>query len=149
MVRRCLQLEWQCWANAITKDNTTGTPKTFPFVRLTPELRNRLYEMILVKPEVIDFTDSGDHTELRTAVQHPALTRTCRQIRTESLAIFYELNTFLTDSQYCFCGTQSWIQVIGPQNRSRLKQLYVDFAGILQLSKFLTEIGLTTYVQLT
>lgn len=57
---------------------------------LPPELRNRIYQLALVKYphiEVVTF-------RYCTVARQPPLTRTCRQIRNESLLMFHQLNTF-------------------------------------------------------
>ena len=62
---------------------------------LPPELRNRIYE-IVVKIDV-----SPINICLWNAVKidkQPAITRTCRQIRNESLPMYYQLNTFCFDA---------------------------------------------------
>ena len=59
----------------------------------------------------------------------PAITKTCRSIRTETLPLFYSLNVFR--ARYCdLFGTKplpdvvQWLQQIGLENRETLKQLY-------------------------
>ena len=95
--------------------------KGFPFTRLSPELRNRIYYLTLVQEEPIDLTSTnGDgyaihlythhlhtnnmsikkeswvKTRIQAMVYQPAITRLLRSIRKESLPIFYGANTFLT-----------------------------------------------------
>lgn len=69
----------------------------------------------------------------------PVLTRVCRQIRKESLAIFYEENVFITyrgSDEWCDHGTWtiSWLQSIGSEHRNKLKHLYIDFWGEIVLT---------------
>lgn len=56
----------------------------------------------------------------------PALTRTCRAIRRETLAMFYLRNAF--QAGYCFNTDQtpvlSWLQRLGPKKRAWLKDFY-------------------------
>lgn len=57
----------------------------------------------------------------------PAITQTCRAIRTEALPMFYRDNVF----RACYCDTQNmlppvvgWLNQIGPENRESLKHFY-------------------------
>jgi hypothetical protein len=56
-----------------------------PFLRLAPEIRNKIYQYCLVEPSL-------RHCELSLA--QPPLTRTNRQIRSEALPIYYGGNRF-------------------------------------------------------
>jgi hypothetical protein len=62
---------------------TRRKDKTCGLLSLPGELRNNIYELCLAKSTYI-------YAERAT----PALTATCRQIRQESLPIYYGLNTF-------------------------------------------------------
>ena len=68
--------------NAQTTQHPPSHP--FPFQTLPSELRNSIYKMLVIleRPIKID------------TVQ-PAITRVCRQLRAESLPIFYGNNIFL------------------------------------------------------
>lgn len=67
-----------------------------PFRRLPPEIRLEVYELVLEQSKPIDvlFNDrrrmklKGDHAHVL------ALAQTCREIRIESLELFYSHNTF-------------------------------------------------------
>ncbi|KAI5367275.1 hypothetical protein Slin14017_G023110 [Septoria linicola] len=63
-----------------------------PLLRLFPELRNHIYEFAL------QFQDEEQPRygtpEPNILAKQPALTRTCRRIRQETLNLFYSLNTF-------------------------------------------------------
>ncbi|PPJ51503.1 hypothetical protein CBER1_07969 [Cercospora berteroae] len=62
--------------------------------KLPAELRNNIYKFVLEaeKPLVI----CSQSRNLNTATQ-PSLTRVCRQIRSETLEIFYHSNTFIAE----------------------------------------------------
>ncbi|KAK5126497.1 hypothetical protein LTR08_004762 [Meristemomyces frigidus] len=66
------------------------------FWNLSPELRNYVYELVVKEASTIDVTSPE-----QIAVGQPALTRTCRQIRSESLPLYYGINHFLLD-KYCY-----------------------------------------------
>ncbi|KAK5686458.1 hypothetical protein LTS10_002576 [Elasticomyces elasticus] len=69
--------------------------RQFPFMRLPPEIRNRIYELCI---------PSGYKHSLPSPVRcrrcdhqqrdEPAISRTCRKIRCETLPIYYDRNTF-------------------------------------------------------
>ncbi|KAF2215876.1 hypothetical protein CERZMDRAFT_81966 [Cercospora zeae-maydis SCOH1-5] len=56
-----------------------------PLLRLSPELRNLIYEYALTEPT---------SQEPNLLLPQPALTRTCDRIRRESLLLYYALNNF-------------------------------------------------------
>ncbi|GIZ42236.1 hypothetical protein CKM354_000551200 [Cercospora kikuchii] len=56
-----------------------------PLLRLSPELRNLIYEFALTEPT---------SQEACILLPQPALTRTCNRIRQESLLLYYTLNDF-------------------------------------------------------
>lgn len=70
---------------------------------LPAELRNRIYAYALVQGPYI-YIEVDDPTQRYYGCgqggEQPGLTRTCRQIRNESLHLFYELNTFRFNSQF-------------------------------------------------
>lgn len=69
-----------------------------PFLNLPPELRNYIYELVLLRPNSITVASSMDNEAAAQvtlkAVLQPALTRTCRQLRVDGLPVFYGGNTF-------------------------------------------------------
>lgn len=67
-----------------------------PFARLSPELRNNIYELAL-------HNSDGD-IELDSLGCSNQLTRTCRQIRIETRAMFYAANEFRVTLLGSICG---------------------------------------------
>ncbi|KAF2208527.1 hypothetical protein CERZMDRAFT_101276 [Cercospora zeae-maydis SCOH1-5] len=69
-----------------------------PFGKLSPELRNAIYELALTANQLLTIcckgAAKGATRDGQTAIQ-PPLTRVCRQAREESLMMFYHANTFL------------------------------------------------------
>lgn len=59
-----------------------------PLNRLPAELRNRIYELVFDKHDVIPTVP------LRKLSKYNGLTRTCRQIRKETHGMFFALNKF-------------------------------------------------------
>ncbi|KAK3708567.1 hypothetical protein LTR37_011462 [Vermiconidia calcicola] len=72
-----------------------------PFGKLAPELRNTIYEMTVESPDQISlwFKKSDNKTwRWSHPVQELALPATCKQIRSESLPLFFSTNTFRLSS---------------------------------------------------
>lgn len=70
-----------------------------PLGTLPGELRNRIYELVLVKPTpiVLDFSIAGTKWPTGLDTNALALTATCKQIRGESVHLFSSRNTFVLD----------------------------------------------------
>ncbi|KAK4893562.1 hypothetical protein LTR27_008029 [Elasticomyces elasticus] len=69
-----------------------------PLLELAAELRNQIFALAVVEPEpqhlfLLDSASGG----LRASFQQPALARVNRQIRSETLPIFYGQNVFRLD----------------------------------------------------
>ncbi|GAB1741907.1 hypothetical protein NU219Hw_g7313t1 [Hortaea werneckii] len=72
-----------------------------PFTKLSAELRNEIYHLVLHSPEDFKIVYIGniifEDKVLRNEnhqVQPLALTATCKALRTETLQLFYAINTF-------------------------------------------------------
>lgn len=74
--------------------NMTGMDDSI-FKRLSPELRNRIYELTFTDSEgiIIQCTNNGVFKKATVSSPNIALTRTCREIRQESLKMYYFLNS--------------------------------------------------------
>lgn len=99
-----------------------------PLFRLPAELRNHIYELALTRDHLSQiYHIGGDPKNLYSAGRQPALTHTCRAIRTEVLPIFYSGNSFvvgikiLEHAKHAF----NWLMAMGRTNRERLRQVYV------------------------
>ncbi|KAK5013063.1 hypothetical protein LTR39_003834, partial [Cryomyces antarcticus] len=99
--------------------------KPFPFLKLPAELRNRIYEDALLfrAPRALHdivrdhARDSGDDPS-QTVLCQPALTRVCKQIREESLSVYYGLNEFSAELLACNPrhNASAWLARIGNAN---------------------------------
>ena len=114
-------------------DEADQNPLFTKFLRLPPEIRNRIYNI-----HFADFTQP-----LNTPVQ-PPLTLTCSQIRAETLQMFYSACTFeITLEQHIAFNyirsrnesrlhippkTLLWFHSLAPQNLAALRRLRFDFA---------------------
>ncbi|KAK4959881.1 hypothetical protein LTR10_002769 [Elasticomyces elasticus] len=72
----------------------TGAIQPFPFMELPPELRNRVYEICIPFGQSCIIPGACHHCSEDDPPIQPAITRISRDVRTESLAMFYALNKF-------------------------------------------------------
>ncbi|KAK4899701.1 hypothetical protein LTR27_002967 [Elasticomyces elasticus] len=124
-----------------TSRDPTHEPKdtTCHLMRLPAELRNSIYELVIVRPFAITIgSNMGGSKDKRG--QLPAITRTNRQIRNEALSIFLGANTFdvylhydygrFDYGQYDRCdlrpalsGAHSWLGRMVPDQRRQIKEI--------------------------
>lgn len=57
----------------------------------------------------------------RSVAQQPDLTRVCRQIRAETLPMFYGNNQFVLDGDYHDTRYRKWLRIIGHKNAALLR----------------------------
>ena len=112
--------------NMLQDTSLTLQPQTISFLDLPPELRNKIYEMALVKYESsLDFMDQLGYLTApwaKAAFQQPALTKVSKAIRQESLPVFYG-QTFVVNALNTLpCNTfvMTWLKNMGPQYRRML-----------------------------
>lgn len=87
---------------------------------LPPELRNRIYEYVVTSEDCLLIPSICKHRDLPSAEQ-PGLTRVNRQLRKESLAMFYTQNIFTAHIHRCDFGFLiDWMNSIGVDNRQRI-----------------------------
>ncbi|SMQ50791.1 unnamed protein product [Zymoseptoria tritici ST99CH_3D7] len=104
-----------------------GTFQPFRLMDLPPELRCRIYEycVVLDKPLAAPRSCRGDDSDY---ANQPAISRTMKQIRAETLPIFYKLNAFefrlaTSEDTRQFC---QYIDNIGMRNRRLMRKVKVD-----------------------
>ncbi|KAK5127818.1 hypothetical protein LTR85_004934 [Meristemomyces frigidus] len=92
----------------------------FRFLDLPPELRNRVYDDLVVTEAPL-LPSACQHTSRPSAAQ-PDITRVCRQIRQEALPMFYGLNQFDVHIHRCdFAYFIDYMDTIGEHNRKHIK----------------------------
>ncbi|KAK4547558.1 hypothetical protein LTR36_000515 [Oleoguttula mirabilis] len=98
----------------------TAVEQTSFLRKLSPELRNMIYELVVDDDHEIDITSE----------QQPALTRACRETRTESLAMYYALNTFCyettSNDNAALDALAQWLRRTGHRNCSNIRWLHVS-----------------------
>ncbi|GAB7364779.1 hypothetical protein MBLNU230_g5577t1 [Neophaeotheca triangularis] len=137
-----------------------------PFNKLPPEIRNIIWELTVTSPTDIDVTNSQDyrkghepsrsqrinyrtlfqpskHSKKMTADrQQPPLTLSCRQIRNESLGLYYSANTFIHMLIVPFYAPDfldrtgaplkrltTWLKAIHPVNLPALRKIKITLPG--------------------
>ncbi|KAK4548229.1 hypothetical protein LTR36_010099 [Oleoguttula mirabilis] len=88
----------------------------FRFLSLPPELRNRIYDLLLPQ-----------NTPRGTRHKRSSITQASRQLREESLPIFFAASTFFIrfdtqhrDVQECVADARKWAELIGVQSLQRI-----------------------------
>ena len=97
-----------------------------PFLNLPAEIRNIIYDLVLVKAKPISVTDSQSvHTPagIKRGVKQPSLLRVCRAIRAETLSVFYSGNNF-TIGLSDYYG-MDWLQDMPRSNRALVKSVLI------------------------
>ncbi|KAK3116245.1 hypothetical protein LTR53_003616 [Teratosphaeriaceae sp. CCFEE 6253] len=103
-------------------------------LRLPPELRNHIYEYVLIVETPISRnlpprswwgTEAHILRQFATAVRQPPLTRTCRVIRSETIPIFYGANTF----EGPYGARMAWLAAIGVRNHQPRRGVGIHTAG--------------------
>ena len=92
------------------------TGSSVGFLSLPIEIRNKIYEPVLVEPNYLWI--SPYHTHRTTGV--PPLLRTCKTINYEASPIFYGANSFIVDQVEYF---MQWIRTLGRVNITYLRDL--------------------------
>ncbi|TKA81415.1 hypothetical protein B0A49_00654, partial [Cryomyces minteri] len=108
-----------CETDTTSSRTAVAKKAQFPFLKLPPELRNRIYKLVLIRrwPIIADIWFM--------VVDPPALTQVCQQLRRETLPIFYGANKFAGD----VIGDQNslllWFRSIGHENCRLIRQLQI------------------------
>lgn len=106
-----------------------------PLLQLPPELRNRIYNEVLIGESSVQIHQPcNDHTVKFGNRFPPALLQTCRTIRGEANQLYFGLNTFilvcepLSSLRACAwtsCLTK-WLLLVGEEARSLLQKVYIE-----------------------
>lgn len=83
-------MDWTSTAPATYSDDLTPVC-TSPLGRLPGELRNRIYELLVPSGSTFEVTTD---TAART---QPSVSKVCRQLRAETLPIYYAANIFILE----------------------------------------------------
>ncbi|KAK3713455.1 rRNA-binding ribosome biosynthesis protein rpf2 [Vermiconidia calcicola] len=114
------------------EEPTSALPQMFPLLELPPELRNRVYEFAVLSPHVVNlklWDTNGRYAPWidQSLVAQAPLTKTCRQIRAEALAIIFSSTVFLMGHYLAnWAAVKPWLVAIGRENRARLRQVYIE-----------------------
>lgn len=107
----------------------TTWQRSSAFLDLPPEIRNRIYELILIQPQEVRIIAGHDCSSTR------AVLCACRQTHKEATAIYYMRNTFgLETPQWFFSRHLNfWLRRIGGRKRAMLRDLRIWLVGESQL----------------
>lgn len=117
----------------------TTTNTTSSLLELPPELRNYIYELVLVEPSTIKLVTLRDAWDI-SKVRRPTMAGICKQIRQEALPIYYERNTFELyigalspgmSGPNSFIFLRKWLGMIGAANIKLVKRVIVSSASWL------------------
>lgn len=91
------------------------TEQDSKLMSLPPEIRKIIFEHALVQPGNLRQKNFATGRLVPREAAEPALTRTCRQIRSEAIPIFYQANTFIfhVDRLKALEEAQEWIRATG------------------------------------
>lgn len=118
------------------------TPKTERktcFLDLSAELRNSIYELALLEDAF--FNNPNAFTSRRYKITEPALLRVCRQVRDESLHVFYGANTFWCNDTYI---TRRFLRALSPRKLAALRKVHCsvvsEFVSVGQFTRLKGEV---------
>lgn len=107
-------------------ERTSSSSKTSSatnFLSLPPELRNQKYELVLVERKTITYPlDCDDNKGIQMHVS--GLLSTNKQVRSETLPIYYGRNSFLS---YGRNELYAFLRYLGPEARQSLTCIQVTF----------------------
>ena len=86
-----------------------------PLLKLSPELRNRIYEFAL---------QEEDYIEIISRLKPPSLLSTCTRIHDEATALWFELNNFAADIVDCNAHVFFAFQEIVARNYPTSTEIY-------------------------
>lgn len=110
-------------------------PKSFPFLKLPSELRDKIYDLVVVKrfhkqpickcgtnpnPQLSGFDVPKIGMKTRSGPFEPNLTKACKQIRNEILPILYGRNNFVIRlNDFQTQGMDGWMELLGAARASK------------------------------
>lgn len=112
---------------------TTTAAQQSLLLSLPPELRNRIYELVLIDEEFIPLRQDSEDTKavtragqrvrkplVETTIEEPPLLQSCRQIRNEAIQIYYARNTFVCEST---TRLVHWLGKLGNHGQKMLRDV--------------------------
>ena len=117
----------------------------FPLLDLPAELLIRICELAVARKTTIDATLAPKARNQAEILQQPAITRTCRLLRRESLRAFYRDNNFEAFHWARHACIRGWLIALGPENLTAMGTLtfHCKFNTEFWENKF-EEIGIKT-----
>ena len=132
-------------------DNPTYIRSQFKFrlLDLPPELMVRICQLAVVQTYTFDPTKAPLAKHQAKIVRQPAITRTCRLLRKESLRAFYRDNNFEAFHWAKKTCIRNWLTAIGVENLRAMRSLtfHCKFNTDFWETKF-DEIGIKTKAEM-
>ncbi|KAK4544193.1 hypothetical protein LTR36_004403 [Oleoguttula mirabilis] len=108
---------------------TVHSQQGSPLLKLAAELRNNIYELVLIADSPIDTRD-------KKAAKVPALLSTCKHMRYEAAAIYYGQNTFsgavglgdINQKRKSNLSIFSWLRAIGKEHCALIAKIILAWA---------------------
>lgn len=95
------------------RTTTRAVQQRIPFTNLPPEIRNYIYELVLCSKEKDFIIAAPFYDELMSLGDQPPITQVARQLRSETLGIFYHDNTFIAYiNNFDFTNLVRWAKCI-------------------------------------
>lgn len=150
-----------CNLRSAAPDNSTAIMEKSLLLRLPPELRNSIYELVFTLPtrtlkvdpwsdvrhgrvfecSLLDVEISEPGLVEEAPVLHPlCLTETCRQMRDEALPVFYSLHTFRLKGRITVRAREAlrnFLELIGPRAASALRRVEIEMRFRINLNPML------------
>ncbi|KAI6831035.1 hypothetical protein KC342_g8117 [Hortaea werneckii] len=96
-----------------------------PLLKLSPELRNWIYDEVLISERIVRLTDDMG----KRIWSVPPLLQTCQWIQDEAMEMYYAQNSFLVsavDEEVCRVMLARWLKVLPDDARSSLSQIFIS-----------------------
>lgn len=102
-----------------------------PLLSLPAELRNYIWELVVVRDQPIDATPVAQYISpsyVQGLVKQPPLSQVCRSVRQEVVSIFYGSNDFIAGLKFeqDAVNLEKWLTAIGERNRGYMKCFLVQ-----------------------
>lgn len=109
------------------------------FLEFPAEIRNAIYTLAVTLDDDRGSSDISSSTSTTLGItiprqrMEPAITRTNRQIRLESLPMYYHVNTFRSDN---IVFAEHWLQHLQPEKKAALTAVHLDDPRHAALSRW-------------
>lgn len=96
-----------------------------PLLRLPPELRNHIYDLVFAEGGTINI----DAPHYPQEIQVPTLLHTCRQLRAEASSVYYSTHIFVarvSRRHGLSPALKDWLRKIGVEGRALIRAIHLE-----------------------